>query len=153
MQKHNRQMSFSLYISALAVTDTVTLLIGQFQYCRFRVINPLITNSQQRILLSWCFCRNISDWCYSGTQSEVQYVPKTLKRLKKTLIEDLSFRLQGFFAGSTPEHSSQHILALQHLGCDIIILKLVQYPLSTKYDVWRFLQHHQTSQGCFFQYI
>ena len=87
MQKHNREMSFSLYISALAVTDTVTLLIGQFQYCGFRVINPLISKSQQRILLSWCFCRNISDWCYSGTQSNVQYVPKKLKRLKKTLIE------------------------------------------------------------------
>ena len=29
MQKHNRQMSFSLYISILAVTDTICLLIGE----------------------------------------------------------------------------------------------------------------------------
>ena len=30
MQKHNRHMSFSLYISMLAVTDTICLLIGEF---------------------------------------------------------------------------------------------------------------------------
>ena len=29
MQKHNRHMSFSLYISILAVTDTICLLIGE----------------------------------------------------------------------------------------------------------------------------
>ena len=28
IQKHNQQMSFSLYISVLAVADTVALLIG-----------------------------------------------------------------------------------------------------------------------------
>ena len=32
MQKHNRHMSFSLYISMLAVTDTICLLIGKFFY-------------------------------------------------------------------------------------------------------------------------
>ena len=29
MQKHNRHMSFSLYISVLAATDTIVLLIGK----------------------------------------------------------------------------------------------------------------------------
>ena len=29
IQKHNRHMSFSLYISVLAITDTVSLLIGK----------------------------------------------------------------------------------------------------------------------------
>ena len=32
MQKHNRQMSFSLYICALAVSDTVALLTGMSDY-------------------------------------------------------------------------------------------------------------------------
>ena len=50
MQKLNRQMSFSLYISALAVTDTLTLLIGQFQYCWFKVNVQLISNSRRKIL-------------------------------------------------------------------------------------------------------
>ena len=30
VQKHNRSMSFSWYISALAVSDTVALLIGEY---------------------------------------------------------------------------------------------------------------------------
>ena len=30
MQPHNRQMSFSLYISALAVSDTMVVLTGKF---------------------------------------------------------------------------------------------------------------------------
>ena len=30
LQPHNRRMPFSLYISALAVTDTVVLLNGEF---------------------------------------------------------------------------------------------------------------------------
>ena len=29
VQRHNRHMSFSLYISALAVNDTIALLIGE----------------------------------------------------------------------------------------------------------------------------
>ena len=29
MQSHNRHMSISLYISVLAVTDSITLLIGE----------------------------------------------------------------------------------------------------------------------------
>ena len=29
IQRHNRRMSISLYISALAVTDTIALLIGE----------------------------------------------------------------------------------------------------------------------------
>ena len=29
IQKHNRHMSFSLYISMLAVTDTMALLVGK----------------------------------------------------------------------------------------------------------------------------
>ena len=29
IQKHNRHMSFSLYISVLAITDTITLLAGK----------------------------------------------------------------------------------------------------------------------------
>ena len=29
MQKHNRHMSFSLYISVLAITDTIALVIGK----------------------------------------------------------------------------------------------------------------------------
>ena len=32
MQKHNRHMSFSLYISVLAVTDTICLLIGELMF-------------------------------------------------------------------------------------------------------------------------
>ena len=31
MQKHNRQMSYSLYISALAGTDTVVLFMGKYE--------------------------------------------------------------------------------------------------------------------------
>ena len=31
VQRHNRHMSFSLYISALAVSDTVALLIGEYR--------------------------------------------------------------------------------------------------------------------------
>ena len=30
VQRHNRHMSFSLYISALAVTDTVVLICGEY---------------------------------------------------------------------------------------------------------------------------
>ena len=37
MQKHNRHMSFSLYISALAMTDTTALLIGSFELIFVRV--------------------------------------------------------------------------------------------------------------------
>ena len=29
MQKHNRHLSFSLYISVLAITDTIALIIGK----------------------------------------------------------------------------------------------------------------------------
>ena len=29
VQRHNRHMSFSLYISVLAITDTISLLIGR----------------------------------------------------------------------------------------------------------------------------
>ena len=32
IQKHNRHMSFSLYISLLAVTDTMALLVGKFKF-------------------------------------------------------------------------------------------------------------------------
>ena len=32
MQKHNRHMSFSLYISALAVSDTVSILCGEYTF-------------------------------------------------------------------------------------------------------------------------
>ena len=31
IQRHNRHMSISYYISALAVTDTIALLIGKFE--------------------------------------------------------------------------------------------------------------------------
>ena len=30
VQKHNRQISFSLYICVLAITDTIPLLIGRY---------------------------------------------------------------------------------------------------------------------------
>ena len=32
IQPHNRQMSFSWYISALAVSDTIALLVGEYIY-------------------------------------------------------------------------------------------------------------------------
>ena len=35
-QPHNRQMSFSLYISALAVSDTVVLIMGKMQQIRLK---------------------------------------------------------------------------------------------------------------------
>ena len=42
VQSHNRRMSFSLYISALAVTDTVVLLCGkllsEFLFSLFKVM-------------------------------------------------------------------------------------------------------------------
>ena len=31
IQHHNREMSFSFYIAALAVSDTITLLIGMYK--------------------------------------------------------------------------------------------------------------------------
>ena len=38
IQPHNRQMSFSLYISALAVSDTVVLIMGKI------VLNVICTH-------------------------------------------------------------------------------------------------------------
>ena len=35
MQKKNRHMSFSLYISVLSVTDTITLLITESNFILF----------------------------------------------------------------------------------------------------------------------
>ena len=31
IQRYNREMSFSFYIAALAVSDTITLLIGMYK--------------------------------------------------------------------------------------------------------------------------
>ena len=33
IQKHNRHMSFFLYIAAFAVSDTAALISGMFEYC------------------------------------------------------------------------------------------------------------------------
>ena len=43
IQSHNRRMSFSLYISALAVTDTVVLLCGKSQ-SSFCIVWVVISN-------------------------------------------------------------------------------------------------------------
>ena len=41
-QKHNRHMPFSLYISVLAITDTISLLIGEhFNSNNNKRTNPL----------------------------------------------------------------------------------------------------------------
>ena len=37
IQKHNRQMSFSSYISALAVSDTVVLLGGMYRFLNWLI--------------------------------------------------------------------------------------------------------------------
>ena len=37
VQKHNRQMSFSLYISVLAISDTIILVNGKFYRMLLRV--------------------------------------------------------------------------------------------------------------------
>ena len=39
IQKHNRKSSFSLYISVLAVVDTISLLIGKFVFSLVKVDN------------------------------------------------------------------------------------------------------------------
>ena len=51
MQPHNRHMSFSLYISALTVSDTVVLLIGNkyFYFESKTLFNFFITT--QKLLL------------------------------------------------------------------------------------------------------
>ena len=36
VQCHNRNMSFSLYIVALAITDTITLLIGGYNLKEYK---------------------------------------------------------------------------------------------------------------------
>ena len=48
IQKHNRQMSFSLYISALAVSDTFFLLNGEASI-PYNLLNNLITNRNKQI--------------------------------------------------------------------------------------------------------
>ena len=39
IQKHNRKSSFSLYISVLAIVDTISLLIGKFVFSLVKVDN------------------------------------------------------------------------------------------------------------------
>ena len=52
MQPHNRHMSFSLYISALAVSDTVVLLIGnKYFYFESKTLFNVIFITTQKILL------------------------------------------------------------------------------------------------------
>ena len=41
IQRHNRRMSFSLYISALAVSDTIVLLIGEYAWCFLYCVTEL----------------------------------------------------------------------------------------------------------------
>ena len=40
IQRHNREMSFSFYIAALAVSDTITLLIGTYEG-KYRIIKDV----------------------------------------------------------------------------------------------------------------
>ena len=41
-QKHNRHLSFSLYISMLAVTDTVVLIVGELAF----LINSILKDGE-----------------------------------------------------------------------------------------------------------
>ena len=47
IQKHNRQMSFSLYISALAVSDTFFLLNGEASI-PYHLLSNQTTNRNER---------------------------------------------------------------------------------------------------------
>ena len=74
VQPHNRHMSFSLYILALAVTDSVTLLVSKYFSLSGKWITSLnypnnrvdSRNSDIRMLLS--------EYVYDHTKSELRYM-------------------------------------------------------------------------------
>ena len=71
-QSHNRGTSFSLYLSALAVSDTIALLLSKYSYTLYTIINSSLSQAdsgfslgggakfQSGIILQF-FCRKLHE--------------------------------------------------------------------------------------------
>ena len=122
MQKHNRHMSFSLYISALAATDTLTLIIGEVYWFKSTIKFPLNLNG---VLYS---SKETAQSVLKISKSvQGRIIPHTIYQLPlvSALISNHYFYLSGHFALIHIETVSlKNRLQIQNclffLGCSLI---------------------------------